>query len=36
MKVMIADDDRVLTTLLSSRLRTRGVDATVALTRCKP
>jgi CheY-like chemotaxis protein len=30
MKVLLADDDRVLTTLLSARLRTRGVDVVVA------
>ena len=30
MKVLLADDDRVLTTLLSSRLRARGVETVVA------
>jgi CheY-like chemotaxis protein len=30
MKVLLADDDRVLTHLLSSRLRARGVETVVA------
>jgi CheY-like chemotaxis protein len=30
MKVLLADDDRVLTTLLSGRLRSRGVEVVVA------
>lgn len=30
MKVLLADDDRVLTTLLSTRLRARGVETVVA------
>ena len=30
MKVLLADDDRVLTNLLSSRLRARGVEIVVA------
>ena len=30
MRVLLADDDRVLTTLLSSRLRARGVEIVVA------
>src|SRR4051812_42868660 len=30
MKVLLADDDRVLTTLLSARLRARGVDVVIA------
>ncbi|HVD32234.1 MAG TPA: hypothetical protein VNC19_01560 [Gemmatimonadales bacterium] len=30
MKILLADDDRVLTTLLSGRLRPRGVEVVVA------
>ncbi len=30
MKVLLADDDRVLTTLLSARLKARGVETVVA------
>ncbi len=30
MKILLADDDRVLTTLLSGRLRARGVETVVA------
>jgi DNA-binding response OmpR family regulator len=30
MKILLADDDRVLTALLTSRLRTRGVETIVA------
>jgi CheY-like chemotaxis protein len=30
MKILLADDDRVLTTLLSGRLRSRGVEVVVA------
>ena len=30
MKILLADDDRVLTHLLSTRLRTRGVEVVVA------